>query len=233
MIAYFKEHKLAVLFLVFALFSIFRILGYVYDGYYIISNVFSILALLITDGLIYVLIIGSLAVIIRSIFKKQHKMWFTVFWVILTFLRLIPSGDLQTLGALLSIQNANPSLVRDDSRMLLSQYEPMTHFGYFPGRPPFDKPISKDKLPASLRKVHIGDVLILENYVFIEKHGLSGLFRGFVVFREGFDIWRDERSVVLQEGCSTCWKIRIIDGLYWFHDEPQAEDVPTFVSTLK
>jgi len=229
MMAYIKKHKLLILFAL----TIFKILAHVYDGYFIAVIFFFFIIFFFTEIVRYTLIIGYLVTTIRSIFKRQFHLGFTVSWIALALLGLIPGGHFQTLGAVLSIYNADPQQFRDDARILMNEYEPMTHFGYFPERPPFDKPISKDKLSSSLLKVHIGDVLVLENYVFIEKYGLSGLFRGFIVFREGSDIWKNEKSITLQNGCNTCWKIRILDGLYWYHAEPFTEDIPTFTVPLQ
>jgi hypothetical protein len=61
-------------------------------------------------------------------------------------------------------------------------------------------------------------VLILDNAVLIEKFGLGGRFRGFVVFPEGKDLWKDAPNAYLQSGCKDCWKIRITEGLYWYHE---------------
>jgi hypothetical protein len=41
----------------------------------------------------------------------------------------------------------------------------------------------------------MGDVLVLDDYVFLEKFGLLGLFRGFVVFEKGSDVWISEKSI--------------------------------------
>ena len=178
---YIKKHILLILFA----FTTLRILTHVYDGYYIAIIFFFVIVLFFIEIVRYALIIGCLIRTAKSITKRQFHIGFTISWISLALLLLIPSGHFQTLGALLSIQNADPMQFRDDARILLNEYERWTHFGYFPERPPFDKPISKDKLPQSLLNAHIGDVLVLKDYVFIERYGLSGLFRGFVVFREG------------------------------------------------
>ena len=73
---------------------------------------------------------------------------------------------------------------------------------------------------------------MFEKYVFIEKFGLGGSFRGFIVFREGSDIWQDQQPITRLEGCSYCWKIRIINGLYWYHAAPveEGDDVLDFLA---
>jgi hypothetical protein len=143
----------------------------------------------------------------------------------------IPDGPFETIGGLLSIYGANPEQVRDDTRRLADEYPPMTCIGYENQRYPCDAPITRDKLPASIRDVHVGNVLILDRYILIEKSGLEGTFRGFVVFREGADLWKNEKAITFKNGCTDCSKIRITDGLYWYHADPL--DPLIFMSTLK
>ena len=75
------------------------------------------------------------------------------------------------------------------------------------------------------------DVLVLDDYVLFEKHGLCCVFRGFIAFREGADLWANEGSYTLLNTCVDCWRIRIVDGLYWYHADPI--DTPIYVSPLE
>ncbi len=173
-------------------------------------------------------------VIIISKLDRKRKILASVGGVLLIAIGLIPTGHFMTLGALLSIQNANPEQIRHDARLLMDKYEPKTLFSNDRNqRYPFNNPIPKDQLPLSLQNENLNDVLVLDDYVFIEKFGVTALLRGFIVFREGADIWESEKTITLLDGCSYCWRIRVIDGLYWYHDVPREEEVPTFVLPLK
>lgn len=173
---------------------------------------------------------------IRSIAKHQHKMSFTVSWVLFLLLLFavgkIPLSDSETVGGLLSLYGADPHQIVVDARKLAKDYPPMTCFG-FRERPPCDHPIASSQIPTSIRRIYASqNILVLNDYVLIEKFGLLGVFRGFVVFQEDADPWQNEQSVTRQEGCSDCWKIRITDGLYWYADS-DTEEHATFRSPLK
>jgi hypothetical protein len=201
--------------------------GYIPGGFLVFKD--------FVTGVRITLIVFCIVVTGWSILKHQREMFFTVLWILLllfgSVLNQIPQGHFETLGGLLSIQIANPKQVLHDSRVLIDEYQPMTCIGYNQQRFPCNNPIERDKLPDSIKKLHVGNVLILDNYVLIEKFGLQGVFRGFVVFREGADIWRNEKDVARQDGCNDCWKIRILDGIYWYHADPL--DPPIFISPLK
>jgi hypothetical protein len=108
----------------------------------------------------------------------------------------------------------------------------MTYFGHRE-RYPFNNPLPMSRLPASIRATHIEAVLVLDDYVFLGKYGTTALLRGYVVFREEADVWKDKPSMTLLPGCASCWRIRIVDGLYWFHAVPQEDEISTFVSPLE
>jgi hypothetical protein len=166
--------------------------------------------------------------------NRRSKVRVSVAIVLLIAVGLVPTGHFMTLGALLSIHNANPEQIRNDTRILLNEYEAKTYFSYEKNqRFFFSEPIPKNKLPPSLQNETINDVLVLDDYVFLEKFGLRGLFRGFIVFREGSDIWKNEKSITLLDGCGYCWKVRVIDGLYWYHAVPIEEEVATVAFPLK
>jgi hypothetical protein len=164
----------------------------------------------------------------------KRKVLLTLAMVFLISVDLIPTEHFMTLGAVFSIHNANPEQIRDDARLLLDKYQAETLFSNDKNqRYPFNNPIPKNKLPLSLQNENINDVLVMSNYVFLEKFGATGLFRGFIIFREDEDIWINDKDVMLVEGCSYCWKIRIIDGVYWYHGNPTDEDVTSFRQPLK
>jgi hypothetical protein len=230
MISFIKKHQFSALLVMIAFSIAAEVMLYVFYGYYPSSSFFIFIFIALMVGVRYLLILFSMIVTIRSIFKHQHKLLFTILWILLTILGQIPKGHFDTLGALLSIYNANPEHVLKDARVLINEYEPMTLFG-FPHRYPLNNAIPLDNLPSSIRSIHIGDVLVLEDYVLIEKHGLQGVFRGFVAFREGSDLWENEESITLQGKCSDCWKIRIIDGLYWYSANPSS--LPIYSDSIK
>ncbi len=204
---------------------------HVYHGYYSSGNILIILSMGFLAGVRYILMLTGVIVIIWLIFTHQQQVSFTLLWIFIAVLGLIPKGHFETVGELLSIYNNNPSQVRADARTLMDEYAPMTCIGYQPERYPCDSPIPRNKLPSSIQRMHPGNVLILNDYILIEKFGLQGVFRGFVIFRDGSDLWKNEKSITLTSGCNTCWKIRISDGLYWYHADPSAP--PIFVSQLK
>lgn len=225
-----KKHLLSTLLIIIALALIVELILYVYYGYSA-GNISIRLSMGLLAVVRYILILICVVVTISLIVKHQHKLVFTLLWVFLAVLGQIPKGHFETLGALFSLYNSNPSQVRDEARTLIDEYAPMTCIGYQHQRPPCDNPIPHDKLPSSIQHVHVRNVLVFDDYILMEKFGLEGVFRGFVVFRKGSDPWINEKSVTFQSGCNTCWKIRIIDGLYWYHANPA--DPPIFMSSLK
>ena len=228
---YIKNHKVGFLLTGIVLFTMLRIAIAFSSGYF---GRFYIFAPLCAETFRYIFIIMAVVVLVASRLDRKQKTILFVVGVLFTAISLIPTGHFMTLGALLSIQNAGPEQVRTDARLLLDDHEPKTLFSDITiQRHPFENPIPKNKLPVSLQDDKFGEILVLEDYVFIEKFGATALLRGFIVFREGADVWQNEQEITLLAGCSYCWKIRIIDGLYWYHDVPRDEEIPTFVLPLK
>jgi hypothetical protein len=231
MVDYIKNHKVGFLLTGIALLTILRIAIAFSSGYF---GRFYIFAPLCTEIFRYIFLIVSVVVLVTSTIDRKQKILLFIVGVFFIVVGLIPTGQLMTLGAVLSIQNANPEQIRNDARLLMDEYEPKTLFSDNTiQRHPFENPIPKNKLPISLQDDKFGEILVLEDYVFIEKFGATALLRGFIVFRDGVDVWKNEQEVTLLAGCSYCWKIRIIDGLYWYHDVPRDEEIPTFVLPLK
>jgi hypothetical protein len=228
---YIKNHRFGLLLIGIALLTILKITIAFSSGYF---GRFYILSPLCTETVRYIFVITCAIVIIAAKVDRKRKILVSSVGVFLIAIGLIPTGHFMTLGALLSIQNANPEQIRHDARLLIDEYEPETLFSNFPNhRYPFNNPVPKNQLPLSLQNENLNDVLVLEDYVFIEKFGVTALLRGFIVFREGADIWEDENKITRLDGCSYCWRIRVIDGLYWYHDIPREEEIPTFVLPLK
>jgi hypothetical protein len=227
MIAYIKNHWLALLLIGIVVLTILRIEMPLYGGY--TGTLY--LSLFCTEGIRYIFIIICAIAIPISGLNRKRKVLTSLAVVLLIAVGLIPTGHFMTLGALLSLQNANPEQIRDDARILINQFESPTHFTNDTNqRILFNEFVPKDRLPLSLQNEVLNDILVLKDAVFIEKFGLSGQFRGFVVFREGSDIWKDEKPIALLDGCPNCWKMRIIDGLYWYHAVPTEEEIPTVFS---
>jgi hypothetical protein len=228
---YIKNHRFGLLLTGIALLTIVRIAIPFSSGYF---GTFAYLSLLCIEAVRYIFVLTCAVVIIFSKLELKRKILASITGVFLIALGLVPTGHFMTLGALLSIRNANPEQIRNDARLLMDKYEPKTLFSDDRNqRYPFNNPIPRNQLPLSLQNETLNDVLVLEDYVFIEKFGVTALLRGFIVFREGADIWENGKGVILLDGCSYCWKIRIIDGLYWYHDVPRDEEIPTFVLPLK
>src|SRR5215207_8430672 len=231
MIAYIKNHKLALLLVGIILLTIVRITIPFYDGYF--GSSFDIF-LLCTEAIRYTVIVSFVIVTIISNLNLKRKALFALVTIFLIFAGLVPTGHFMTLGALLSIRNASAEGIRDDARVLLKEYEAKTYFSdeknqrFF-----FSDPLPRSKLPLSFHNGNINEVLVLDDYVYLEKFGLRGLFRGFIVFRKGSDIWGTEEPITILDGCSYCWRIRIIDGLYWYHAVPTEEEVATVGFPLK
>ena len=225
--------RVALLFVGVVVFTVTRIGSAFYRGYSAVS--YDVLFLLCTEPIRYILIIiFVIIIIIAKDLSKNHKVSAFVTLTFLIIIGLVPTGHFLTLGALLSIHNANPQQIRNDARVLMNEYEAKTYFSDVKNQRFFmSEPIPKNKLPLSLQNENINDILVLDNYVFLEKFGVRGLFRGFIVFREGSDIWKNEKSITLLEDCNYCWKIRVIDGLYWYHAVPIEEEVATVAFPLK
>jgi len=204
--------------------TIIKIASGFYSGYsaapYYVMSLFS------TEPIRYILIaICVVVVIITKELSKKHKALIFITLVLLLAIGLIPDGHFVTLGALRSIDNANPEQFRDDARILFDEYGSNTKFSDSPQRVINQYALfPRNKLPPSILSTNIGDVFIFENYVLVEKFGLDGSFRGFIVFEEGADIWKNDKSVTRLEDCGYCWKIRIVDGLYWYHASPVEEE---------
>ena len=229
--AYIKNHLLALLLAGIAILTIFRIAIAFSSGYF---GQFYDIFLICTDGIRYIFLVICAIVIIISMMNRKSKVLASASLIFLIAVGLISTGHFMTLGALLSIQNANPEQIRKDARLLMDKYQPQTIFSDNRNqRYPFNDPIPKSELPLSLQNENFNDVLVLDDYVFIEKFGVTALFRGFIVFREGADIWDAEKTITRLDGCSYCWKIRVLDDLYWYHDVPREEEVATFVLPLK
>jgi len=231
MVDYIKNHKVGLLLTGIVLLTILRITIAFSSGYF---GRFYFLSPLCTETVRYIFLIACAVVIIVSKLDRKKKRLVSVSGIFLIAIGMIPTGHFMTLGALLSMQNANPEQIRNDARLLMDEYEPKTLFSDDRNqRYPFNNLIPKNQLPLSLQNENLNDVLVLDDYVFIEKFGVTALLRGFIVFREGADIWKNEKALTLLHGCSYCWKIRVIDGLYWYHDVPREEEIPTFVLPLK
>jgi hypothetical protein len=230
---YIKNHKVALLIAGIIIFSIVKFAAEFYSGYLAVP--FWVMALFSTEPIRYILIaICVIVVITIKELNKKRKALIYIALALLLVIGLIPDGHFVTLGALLSIRNSRPMQIRDDARLLLDEYQAETLFSNDKNqRYPFNNPIPKNKLPLSLQNANINDVLVLNDYVFLEKFGATALFRGFIVFREGSDIWENEKAITLLDGCNYCWKIRVIDGLYWYHDVPSEEEIATFAFPLK
>ena len=187
----------------------------------------SLLLIVVMPILRYSMLVLFFCISLWFVIKRQTKVVFTLSWIFLFILGQTPKGHFDTLGAVLSILNANPEQVVQDARALANEYEPMTYFGN-PRRYPLDNPLPSVQLPMSIQDIHIASVLILDDSILIEKQGLQGVFRGFIIFREGFDLWKHEQSVTIQNSCNDCWKIRIIEGLYWYHADPSKGPIYTY-----
>lgn len=187
------------------------------SGYNYFGGVVTSLVITVVSNL-YNIFLAIWLLSIFVIFLKHKNFCLYIFvWVIALIFGQIPSGQFYTLGALYAMNTANAKNVVSDVISLAEEYPPMTCIGH-PVRFPCDDPFGYEVLPNSIKAVHPSHVLILRDYVLLEKAGLEGVFRGFVIFYKGKDIWKDEEMIVLQENCNSCWRIRITDGLYWYYE---------------
>jgi hypothetical protein len=221
---YINNHKVALLFVAIILFSIIRIATAFHSGYS--ARPYDALSIFVTEPIRYLLIvICVIVVVIAGELNRNRKALVFLALIILLIVGLIPTGHFVTLDALLSVRNANPEEFRDEARTLFIEYASNTMFSDRPQRVLNQYAVfPRSKLPLPILRANIGDVFILKRYILIEKFGLGGSFRGFIVFREGADIWKNDKPVMLLAGCSYCWKVRIIDGLYWYHAAPVEEE---------
>lgn len=231
MLGFIKNNRSILLLAGIVLFTIFKISTAFNSGY---SGSFSDIFILCTEPIRYILVASWGFFIITSPSNRKHKVFLSLALIFFISIGLIPTGHFMTLGALRSIHDANPIQVRDDARTLMDELEPPTHFTNDTNqRILFNEFIPKDRLPSSLQNENFNDILVVEDKVFIEKQGICCLFRGFIIFKEGSDIWKNEESVKLLDGCSYCWRIRVIDGLYWYHAVPTEEEINTVFHPLK
>ncbi len=230
--SYLKNHNISASLLgALSILAVVKAFAATIDGYCIILPFY--LAVFLLDLCAPILaVIAAAFTIVSSIISREVKFGLTVAWIAAILLMIVPGGHFQAIGAWLAVLQAGPVQVRDDARELMEKSEPMTYFGPTE-RPPFNKPLAWSQLPASLRAAHLEAVLVLKDYVFLGKYGTTALLRGYVVFREGADVWKDEPSITLLDGCGYCWRIRIVDGLYWYHGVPKEEEIPTFVTPLQ
>lgn len=224
---YIKNHKVASLFAGIIGFTLIRILAAFYSG--LSAAPFDVGTVMFTEPIRYILIIACVLSADGREPVRKRKLVAVLSLASLVIIGLIPTGHYYTLGALLSIRNANPEQVRNEARTLFAKYGANTKFSDVPPRVRNQyQQFPRSHIPRPILKANIREIFVFEKYIFIEKAGLGGAFRGFIVFRDGADIWKDEKSVTRLEGCSYCWKIRIIDGLYWYHAAPVEEEDAVF-----
>jgi hypothetical protein len=193
---------------------------YFADGYFAVGYL-STIGLLVMGPVRVMLLVALFIVAVRSITKKRHPVRIAISFIVIVGVSIIPSGNFDALGGLLSIYDSGPERILSDARRLLTEYPEMTHFSIQPKRYPLNHPIPKEELPSSIQDLNIVDVLVLDDSVLLEKHGLQGVFIGFIAFREDKDPWVEHKPYDLMlDACIDCWRIRIIDGLYWYHADP-------------
>jgi hypothetical protein len=199
-----------------AVIIVIEIMGKFLSGYCLEDCDFSILLLLMFPIRI-LLVILVFRQIIRDFISQSYEWKYLILGVLLIGISMVPKEHYSTFGKIASMNNSDPTSVLGAARDMLDTYEPMTHFGR-PHRTPFLNPRPLDEVPQKIKAVHKGEVLVLENAVLLE-NGSSGFepaFAGFVVFREGYDPWENEKQIVLDDFWYAIWRIRIIDGLYWY-----------------
>jgi cytochrome c oxidase subunit IV len=195
---------------------VIEIVGYFLDGYCLAFRDFNII-LYFMFPIRILLVILVFRQIIRDIISRSYEWKYIILSVLLMGISMVPKEHYSTFGKIASMNNSDPTSVLGAARDMLDTYEPMTHFGR-PHRTPFLNPRSLDEVPQKIKAVHKGEVLVLENAVLLE-NGSSGFepaFEGFVVFGEGYDPWENEKQIVLDDFWYASWKVRIIDGLYWY-----------------
>ncbi len=200
-------------------------------GYYASGYVLLLLLMGVISVVRYILILTCIGGIAWLASKKHFEKVVVFSLIALISIGIVPKVHFETLGSLISLFKANPQHVLNDARLLADKYPEMTCIGYENQRFPCNEPVSRNNLPPSFKSMHAVNVLILNDYVLIEKFGLQGVFRGFVIFRNDSNIWIDEQAITHQKGCFTCLRVRIINGLYWYQAGPN--DPPIFTSPLQ
>ena len=220
---YIKNHKVALVFIGAIALTLIRIVAAFCAGYSAIP--YDLLSIVLTKPIQYILIIFCVIVAVAKGLERNRKALTLIALALLFIIDLVPTGHYLSLGALFSIHTANAEQFRDEARILFDEYGANTKFSDSQQRVIGQYALfPRSKLPLPILRANIGDVFILDKYIFIEKFGLGGSFRGFIVFREGEDIWKNDKPVTLLEGCNYCWKIRVVDGLYWYHAAPVEEE---------
>jgi hypothetical protein len=195
---YIKNQRVALLFVGVVIFTVIRIVTAFYSGYSAVP--YDVFSFLFTEPIRYILIIICVIVVIRTELSRNRKALAFVALTLLLIIGLVPTGHYVTLGALRSMDDANPEQFRDEARILFDEYGSNTKFSDSPPRVlnQYER-FPRSKIPLPMLRANIGDVFVLDKYVLIEKFGLGGSFRGFIVFREGADIWDDEKPITLLE----------------------------------
>ena len=214
MIRKFLEKSKHTLLNVFVFVIVLEIVLYFWDGY-CTWDCDSSFILLILFPIRFILIFLAFAQVIHSIIRKMHHWKYSILCILLVCISVVPKGHYVTLGKITHIYNAGPTSVLVDVRNLMNTYEPLTHFGR-PHRNPLHDPRPLNQVPKEIKNFHKGEILVLENAVLLERGDIFPSFRGFVVFREGFDPWIDDKQIVLKDFWWVGWKVRIIDDLYWY-----------------
>jgi len=208
---------------------IIEIMGKFLSGYCLEDCDFSILILLMFPIRI-LLVILVFRQIIRDFISRSYEWKYVILSVLLIGISMVPKEHYSTFGKIAYMNNSDPTSVLDAARDMLDVYEPMTHFGR-PHRTPFLNPRPLDEVPQKVKAVHKGEVLVLENAVLLKDGslGFEPAFAGFVVFRERYDPWENDKQIVLDDFWYASWKIRIIDGLYWYkvdgYENPFLEEI--------
>lgn len=166
-----------------------------------------------------VLAICLVTTVVGFLKKQKNTTLFALSWIIVSIINSTIDHRFYAVGsALLSVHQAGAKNVFFDALEIARRYPAITCIRTLPKRYPCENPLDPSVLPESIRELNPSSVIVEKEYILLEKIGLEGVYRGFIIFRDEFDPWLLEADVILQTECIDCWRIRIIDGMYWYHE---------------
>ena len=216
-----RKDSLSKTIIILAIIIITEIFLHVCYGFYSSGNIILIFLLSLIAILRYAAIVCFAVIVVWQIIKRETNNKLILLGLLLLVIGQIPKLSFDNIGSIFALYRADFTDILVDTRQLFDDYPPMSCFVYDTQRPLCDDQFSLNNLPISLQKAHVGNVLIMDDYIFLEKFGMVGVFRGYVVFKNNTNVWSDQ-PIFVHGKCIHCWKIRITEGLYWYSADPSS-----------
>lgn len=143
----------------------------------------------------FVLSVICLVTTVIRILRRQPFLRFSLAWVFLAALNLIPGIIPSAAGAVTSLLFAGPEQVVEEGRELLNTYQSSDDLDCDVAIPPCGQTTD---YPPAIRRLNPVYVRVTRDYVLIKKFGFGDI-AGFLIYPSGV----------------TPGGMRLIDGLYW------------------